>query len=87
MPAAQVKLDYGDESLDRIVYLGDREKHFGVAHEAVNRFVNFSMRHYQCKGLLSRIPSSYLVIRSSILRGSRINVGRTTLLKSAPGRN
>lgn len=27
----------------------------------------------------------YFVMRSSMLRGSRMNVGRVTLLKSAPG--
>lgn len=35
----------------------------------------------------SRQRSSYFVIRSSMLRGSRMNVGRTTRLRSAPGRS
>lgn len=34
----------------------------------------------------SGMAGIYFVIRSSILRGSRIKVGKTTLLRSAPGR-
>ena len=34
---------------------------------------------------LGRRGLIYLVIRSNMLRGSRMNVGRVTLLKSAPG--
>lgn len=34
MPTAQVKLDHGYKSLDWIVYLGNREEHLGMAHEA-----------------------------------------------------
>ena len=35
VPAAQIEFDYGDKSFNGIVNLGDREEHFGVAHEAV----------------------------------------------------
>lgn len=35
MPAAQIELDYGEESLGWVVDLGYREEHFGVAHEAM----------------------------------------------------
>lgn len=83
MPATQIKLDNRNESLDGVVDEWYGEKHFGVAHEAVEVMSAFRMcrrfRH-------SRSRWAYLVIRSSILRGSRMKVGRTTRLRSAPGR-
>lgn len=35
MPTTQVELDYGDESIDGVIYGRDMQEHFGVAHEAV----------------------------------------------------
>lgn len=32
-----------------------------------------------------RVTKPYFVIRSNMLRGSRMKVGKTTLLRSAPG--
>lgn len=50
-----------------------------------------SVSQIVAKGPRARVRLSlsmtYLVIRSSMERGSRINVGSTTRLKSAPGRN
>ncbi len=40
MPTAQIELDNGNESLDRVVDFRNREKHFGVAHEAAQRLVS-----------------------------------------------
>lgn len=34
MPSAQVKFDNRNKALDRIVYIGDWKKQFGMAHEA-----------------------------------------------------
>lgn len=78
MPAAQVEFDDGYKSLGRIVDGGNMQEHLGVAHEAATGS--------------ARLPSkqsskTYFVILSSMLRGSRINVGKTTRLRSAPGRN
>lgn len=33
MPPAQVELHHGDESLNGVVNLGNREQHLGVTHE------------------------------------------------------
>lgn len=35
MPTAQVELDNGDEALDRIIDLRNREKHLRMAHETI----------------------------------------------------
>lgn len=35
MPTTEVKFDYGDEALDRVVDMWYREEHLGVAHEAI----------------------------------------------------
>lgn len=81
MPAAQVELDDGHKSLDRIIDRGDGKEHLGVAHEAEARGVS-SLGSGKGVG-----GCTHLVMRSNMLRGSRMNVGRTTLLRSAPGRS
>jgi len=78
VPATQVELDHGCESLHRVLNVGDRQEHLGVAHEAADRVSSL----LQPGRLLI-----YFVIRSSILRGSNMKVGRTTRLRSAPGRS
>lgn len=86
MPTTEIKLDYGDEALDRVVDMWYREEHLGMAHKAT-----FNLG----QPLLSRVRyaiswryrDTHLVIRSSMLRGSRMKVGKTTLLRSAPGRS
>lgn len=39
MPPTQVELDYGYETLDGVIYVGNREQHFWVAHEAVTKML------------------------------------------------
>lgn len=53
-----------------------------MAHEAIATSVNWVVPRIMCH---FRQQVSYLVIRSSMLRGSRIKVGRVILLRSAPG--
>ncbi len=81
MPTAKVKLDHGNEALDVIVYGGDVQEHFRVAHEAAKS--GLAGEGSQSGAL----RATNFVILSSILRGSRIKVGRTTRLRSAPGRS
>lgn len=50
-----------------------------MRHEAVVMGVS--------RSLFQGLDTQYFVILSSIDLGSKINVGRTTLLKSAPGRS
>lgn len=91
MPATQIKLNHRDESLDGIFYRRDMQEHLRVAHEAI--FLNVSCQAYVSVNAGARSiwgssrKATYFVILSNILRGSRMNVGRTTRLRSAPGRN
>lgn len=80
MPTTQVELDYGNKTLGGIVYERDREEHFRMAHKAKS---NVSSTWHR----VSRRITAYFVILSSILRGSRMKVGKTTRLRSAPGRS
>lgn len=84
MPSTQVELDHGHKSLDWIVNSAHGKESIGVGHEA-RKDVSFCRAKRQ--GSKAGEMSSYFVIRSSIDRGSRMNVGRTTRLKSAPGRS
>lgn len=86
VPAAQIEFNYRHESLNGIVDFRDRQEHFGVAHEAV-RGLLASMGQCSTAETVKETVGSYLVIRSSMLRGSKMKVGSTTLLKSAPGRS
>ena len=79
MPSTQVELDHGNEPLNGIVDVGHGKEGLGVRHEAVPRGEKVCSR--------SALGRLYLVIRSSIERGSRMKVGSTTLLRSAPGRS
>ena len=78
MPAAQVKFDHGHETLCWIFDFGHRKKGFRMCHKAIAGCKNSSQ---------TRESNAYLVIRSSIDFGSKMNVGKVTLLRSAPGRN
>ena len=82
MPAAQVELDDRHEAFGGVLNLRDGQEHLRVAHEAVH---NVSGTLFTWHGM--EALSTYFVILSSILRGSRMNVGRTTRLRSAPGRS
>lgn len=90
MPTTEIELDYGYKALDWVVYRRDVKEHFRVAHEA-----GVNQQHWTCvwfKTILEKSQAAHdgrthLVILSSILRGSRMKVGRTTRLKSAPGRS
>ena len=52
-----------------------------MAHEAGRKILASS------KAWMFELVWAHFVILSSMLRGSRIKVGRTTLLRSAPGRS
>ncbi len=78
MPAAQVKFDHGNESLYWVLDFGHRKKCFRMCHKAVADG-QISSGTWEWK--------AYFVIRSSIDFGSRMNVGRVTLFRSAPGLN
>lgn len=80
VPTSQIELDYGNEALDRVIYFGNMEEHLGVAHETIGESVSPNTSRYGD-------GRKHFVILSSMLRGSRINVGRTTRLRSAPGRS
>jgi len=55
-----------------------------VTHEAVAVLLALSRHHTSPPAELD-LCNSYLVMRSSMLLGSRMKVGKTTLLRSAPG--
>ena len=81
MPSTQIEFDHGNKAFDGIVNRRHREEGFRMSHEAI-----------LCPLVDRRTAPewqvcTHLVIRSSIDRGSRMNVGRTTRLKSAPGRS
>lgn len=84
MPSTQVELDHRHKALDWVVNSAHGKEGIGVSHEA-RRDVSFWKAKRQ--GSKAGDIISYLVIRSSIDRGSRMNVGRTTRLRSAPGRS
>lgn len=80
MPTTQIELDNRHESLDGIIDVGNREEEFGMAHEALKIVVSSS--HLD---VYYRVVVFYFVMRSNMLLGSRMKVGRVTLLRSAPG--
>lgn len=84
VPSTQVEFDHGHKSLNRIINSAHGEESIGVGHEARR---DVSSCRAKRQGSKAGAISSYLVIRSSMDRGSRMNVGRTTRLKSAPGRS
>jgi hypothetical protein len=80
VPSAQVELDHREKSLNRVLDLWHRKEGFRMLHEAV----------YFCQRSVMQpftYLHSYFVMRSSIDRGSKMNVGSTTRLRSAPGRS
>lgn len=79
MPAAKVEFNHRYKPLDWVLNFWHWKKSFRVCHEAAMNLVSQS--------LVRIISSSYLVILSNIDLGSKMKVGRTTLLRSAPGRN
>ena len=79
VPTTQVKFDHRDKSLQRVINLRHRKKGFRMRHKAVRRAVSDS--------LINQRLLTYFVILSSIDLGSRMKVGSTTLLRSAPGRS
>lgn len=78
MPATKIEFDHREKSLSRIIDLWHGQKGLRVCHEAIP----ISLSHPR---ILHSNPSTYFVILSNILLGSRINVGSTTRLRSAPG--
>ena len=88
VPATQVEFDDGDEAVDGNVHVRDGKKHLRMAHEAKSRQKDAVLAFISpVLSLVHSFKIPYLVIRSSMLRGSRMNVGSTTRLKSAPGRS
>ena len=89
VPSTQIELDYRDKTFDGIVNGGHGEQGLRVCHEAGQKTgsVNCGDRPIAHRRVSIREKTTYLVIRSSIERGSRMNVGKTTRLKSAPGRS
>lgn len=89
MPSTEIEFNDRYESTKGIVNLGHREESFGVSHEAVTVAcplvfqIRMAPLFYSSPGY----ATTYFVIRSSIDLGSNMNVGSTTLLKSAPGRS
>jgi hypothetical protein len=84
VPSTQIKLDHGNKSLDRVFDCGHRKECIRVRHEARNSS-QLSSQSAATAG--SRALWTYLVMRSSMDLGSRMKVGSTTRLRSAPGRN
>lgn len=88
MPSTQIEFDHRNETLNRVIDRGHRKKRFGMCHEAMQ-----SIQSVPSQVIVGPAPDklrkgrTYLVMRSSIDLGSRIKVGRTTRLKSAPGRS
>lgn len=80
MPATQIEFHHGHESLDRIINLRHWQQSFRMGHEAADILVLI---------LYLRPTKVYphFVIRSNMDLGSRMKVGKTTRLRSAPGRN
>lgn len=62
------------------------QQHLGMAHEASKQSTISTFRYIGCRHG-EEWPESYLVMRSSMLLGSKIKVGRVTRLRSAPGRS
>ena len=79
MPATEVELGYGYETLYGVVNLGDGEHSLGMCHEAAYSVSALVIQQMQVR--------THFVMRSSIDRGSRIKVGSVTRLRSAPGRS
>lgn len=81
MPAAQVELDHRDEAFEGIIDGGHRQKGLRMGHEASDK------GRLVLSDTARTTIATYLVIRSNIDRGSRMKVGNTTRLRSAPGRS
>lgn len=87
MPAAQVELHHRNEALLGIVFFGHGQQGFRVLHKAVQRYYTIHIS-YLSRGKGRRgVGTTDFVIRSSMLLGSKIKVGRVMRLRSAPGRN
>jgi len=80
VPSGEVELGNSNESLQRIVNLGHWEESVRMSHEAANC-------QHTVESVIPEPPFTDFVMRSSILLGSRMNVGRVTRLRSAPGRS
>lgn len=85
MPTTQVEFDHGDESLNGVIDRGHGKERVGVGHKA--RLVSIPLPTSQRTRIGLGAGSTYLVMRSSMDLGSRMNVGSTTRLRSAPGRS
>lgn len=86
VPAAEVELYYGYKSFNWVLDLGYWQEHFGMTHKASqqNGVVSTPSSLHITKAA-TPIRLTYFVIRSNMLLGSKMKVGRTTRLRSAPG--
>lgn len=84
MPSAEVELDDRHKPLQRIINIRHWQQRLRVRHEAVKQISTDPSRRSLPMGARSH---THFVMRSSILLGSKINVGSTTRLRSAPGRS
>jgi hypothetical protein len=82
MPSAQVEFHHRDKSFYWVFDFCHRQQQFGMCHEAMNS--QYSLFR---SPLASSRLYTHFVILSNMLRGSKMKVGSTTRLKSAPGRN
>lgn len=80
MPPTKIEFHHRHETLYRVVDIGHGQQRFRVCHEA-------SKQSYQYERVFEYLNVAHFVILSSIDLGSKMNVGRTTLLRSAPGRS
>jgi hypothetical protein len=85
MPPTKVELDHRHESLDRVINFGHREQSLRMCHET--RCSQQMPSSPFLRSFMACRLKTHFVILSSILRGSNMNVGSTTRLRSAPGRS
>lgn len=82
MPSTEVEFNHRHESLQWVINIWHSQQCLWVRHEAVdNQYAVPLHRTHPGK------EYTHLVILSSMLLGSRIKVGSTTRLRSAPGRS
>ena len=98
MPSTQVELHHGHKAFDWVVNFRHWQQCFRMRHEAIRVITLvptcFAVSLCGAKAIprqsgkfAETAAHTYFVMRSSIDRGSRMKVGRTTRLKSAPGRS
>lgn len=80
VPPTKIEFHHRYKTLYRIVDIGHGQQRLRVCHEATKSPISYER-------VLEYLDVAHFVILSSIDLGSKMNVGRTTLLRSAPGRS